>query len=336
MDGDAPSIPPSTVKYAADAPARLDTWLSEHVQTYSRSRWQALIRDGHVRVNDTPRKPNYQLRAGDRVSWDPSPSRVAALLPEALPLAILFEDAHMLVVNKAAGMVVHPAPGHDGGTLINAVLHHCPDLPGIGGERRPGLVHRLDRDTSGALVVAKTEAALLHLQGQFHDRRVEKEYLALVWGTPRPATGTVHTRIGRSAHDRKKMTALPLTSPIRRRLRFQDEYGEEEDGEPAGREAVTHYAVEEALGPVSLLRCRIETGRTHQIRVHLAHLRHPIVGDATYGKSRGDLPAPADRQMLHAGKLVLDHPATGARMTFLAPLPPDFQALLRALRRANA
>ena len=326
-------VPDPPLRYATATPERLDTWLSEHVQTYSRSRWQDLIRRGLVHVNGAPRKPNYQLRDGDTVTWVDSPSRTASLVAEELPLEVLYEDDQMIVVNKAAGMVVHPAPGHDAGTLVNALLHHCPDLPGIGGERRPGLVHRLDRDTSGAIVVAKTELALQRLAEQFKGRTVEKEYVALVWGAPRPAAGTIHTRIGRSSRDRKKMAALPLTTNIRRRLRFQDEICDEEpDENPEGREAVTHYRVEETFPHVSLVRCRIETGRTHQIRVHLAHLRHPVVGDEVYGRARHDLPAPAARQMLHAEKLALDHPATGERLAFTAPLPADFTALLAALR----
>jgi 23S rRNA pseudouridine1911/1915/1917 synthase len=210
--------------------------------------------------------------------------------------------------------VVHPAAGHAAGTLVNALLYHCRDLAGIGGELRPGIVHRLDRDTSGALVVAKNESALRDLVRQFKARQVRKEYLALVWGQPRPAAGRVETLIGRSPRDRKKMSAQPKS----------------------GRPAVTLYETLENLGPAALLRVRIETGRTHQIRVHLAHLGHPVVGDREYGHKRpAPLPAPVPRQMLHAERLSCVHPRTGGLLVFSAPVPPDMQTLLAALRRAG-
>ena len=203
---------------------------------------------------------------------------------------------------------MHPAAGHPGGTLVNALLHHCHDLTGIGGELRPGIVHRLDKDTTGVMVAAKTAAALEALADQFKQRGVRKEYVALVHGAPRPATGVIESLIGRSRHDRKKMSAQPAR----------------------GRHAVTHYQIEEALGTFCLLRLRIETGRTHQIRVHLAHIGHPVVGDPAYGR-RHSIPD-VDRQMLHAAQLTLQHPRTGATLEFSAPLPSDMAGLLGRLR----
>ncbi len=300
------------------SPARLDAWLAAQVPSLSRARWQELIRDGQVLVNGRQAKPSQKLHEGDRVEYAVPPPRPAAIEAEDLPLDVLFEDRDILVVNKPAGLVVHPAPGHDSGTLVNALLHHCGDpatggtsLQGIGGELRPGIVHRLDRDTTGVLVVAKNEQALNGLAAQFKGRRVRKEYAALVWGELRPPSGTVETLIGRNPHNRKKMSARPA----------------------AGRPAVTRYETVERLGPVSLLRVRIETGRTHQIRVHLSHLGHPVVGDTQYGRARAAaLPAPAARQMLHAERLAFAHPRTGRELEFTAPLPADLRELVRALR----
>lgn len=317
-------------RYQNPVGRRLDHYLAETRGDVSRARWQNLIRDGQVRVNGKTVKPNQALRGGDEIVCTiPAPVALETR-PEDIPLDILYEDADLLVLNKPAGLVVHPSPGHDSGTLVNALLHHCRDLAGIGGALRPGIVHRLDRDTSGCLVVAKNELTSQALTDQFRDRRVAKTYLALVWGTPRPAAGTVHTRIGRHPLHRKKMAALPLHGPP---VKSRDD--SEDDGEarePYGREAITHFRVERALGPVSLLRVKIETGRTHQIRVHLAHQRHPVVGDTTYGRARATaLPAPVHRQMLHAAELSFIHPRTGQRMEVAAPLPADFQGLLDAL-----
>ncbi len=296
-------------------PVRLDIWLNAQQPSLSRARWQELIKSGHVLVNGRIRKPHYRLHDQDVVESDVPPAVPVEILPEAIPLDILFEDADILVLNKPAGLVVHPAPGHDSGTLVNALLHHCHDLAGIGGERRPGMVHRLDKDTSGVLVIAKNEGAMMSLTGQFKSRKVEKEYLALVWGHPRPASGTVETLIGRSPHNRKKMSARPLS----------------------GRPAITHYKTVEKFRETSLLKVQIETGRTHQIRVHLAYKGHPVVGDHQYGRARVT-PAPAvvRRQMLHAARLSFAHPRTGLKMEFLAPLPGDFLHLLDMARERTA
>jgi 23S rRNA pseudouridine1911/1915/1917 synthase len=247
------------------------------------------------------------------VGVDIPPPVTPELLPEAIPLDILHEDADIIVVNKPAGLVVHPAAGHASGTLVNALLAHCPDLTGIGGEKRPGIVHRLDRDTTGVMVAAKNEVALRALVNQFRHRQVTKEYLALVWGHLAPPSGRAETLIGRSSRDRKKMSATPSS----------------------GRPAVTVYRTLEVFAGTSLLSVAIETGRTHQIRVHMAYLGHPVVGDAPYGRQRRDVlpvPVPA-RQMLHAFRLGLKHPRTGKDLTFEAPMPEDMRLLLETLRK---
>jgi 23S rRNA pseudouridine1911/1915/1917 synthase len=309
---------PSRCAEGADAGKRLDAWLASAEPELSRSRWQGLIRDGAVRVNRAERKPNYTLRAGDEIQWTIPPARAAAPQPEAIPLDVLFEDGDLLVVNKPPDLVVHPAPGHAGGTLVNALLHHCGDLTGIGGELRPGIVHRLDRDTSGALVVAKNDAALAGLARQFKGRTVRKEYVALVWGCPSRSRGTIRTLVGRNPYNRKKMAARPLETPDSRGARPRSF---------SGREAVTHYEVVQRFEGLSLVRVRIETGRTHQIRVHLAHLGHPVCGDAQYGRARAHAVVPS-RQMLHAARMEFDHPRTGERMSFEAPIPADMRRVL--------
>jgi 23S rRNA pseudouridine1911/1915/1917 synthase len=215
----------------------------------------------------------------------------------------------MIVINKPAGLVVHPAVGNETGTLVNALLHHCQDLTGIGGEKRPGIVHRLDKDTSGVMVVAKNEKAMNELARQFKERETAKEYLTIVWGIPYGKRGTIETTIGRHPIHRKKMAANVRN----------------------GREAVSHYEVLEALGEAALVQIKIETGRTHQIRVHMAHIKSPVIGDTVYGRGRAST-IKADRQMLHAAKLSLNHPISGKRMTFEAPLPEDMEMLLTQLR----
>ena len=298
-----------------DLPARLDAWLAARHPEHSRARWQQLIREGHVQVNGAVRKPNHTVHDADRVTFTIPDAVPTELKAEDIPLDVLYEDDDLIALNKPPGLVVHPAPGHETGTLVHALLHHCPNLPGIGGEQRPGIVHRLDRDTSGVLVVAKTEAALAHLAAQFKQRDTRKEYLALAWGVPQPRSGTVRTLIGRSERDRKKMSVQVKH----------------------GRPAVSHFEVIEAFAHCALLRVRIETGRTHQIRVHLAHLGHSVVGDEVYGHARGRrLPVPPARQLLHAARLELHHPRTGAPLVFAAPLPADFEQVLAALRAAAA
>jgi 23S rRNA pseudouridine1911/1915/1917 synthase len=288
---------------------RLDAWLAEEQPEHSRARWQALIQEGNVTVNGKSVKRNHKLREGDRVEWTIPEPVSSELLPEDIPLEVLYEDEHMIVINKPAGLVVHPAAGNETGTLVNALLHHCTDLAGIGGEKRPGIVHRLDKDTSGVIVVAKTEAALNELARQFKARETEKEYLTIVRGVPTPPRGRIATTIGRHPIHRKKM-AVDVRN---------------------WRHAVSYYNVAEAFNLAALLRIRIETGRTHQIRVHMAHIHHPVVGDKLYGRMRSS-GIQADRQMLHAAKLSISHPNTGERMHFSAPVPKDLEALLEGLR----
>jgi 23S rRNA pseudouridine1911/1915/1917 synthase len=291
-----------------EAGNRLDRFLARELGHLSRSRVQALIRDGHVRLNQRAAKPSESLRPADVISWEEPPVAETALCAEQIDLAMLYEDDDLLVLNKAAGMVTHPAPGNEAGTLVNALLAHCPALSGIGGERRPGIVHRLDKDTTGCLVVAKHDRAHRGLAAQFAARSTQKTYLALVQGVPRSAQGTIEAPIGRHPIQRKKMGVVPP---------------------PRGRLARTDYLVRRSLPQattrstvtVSLLECRLHTGRTHQIRVHLKHLGYPILGDTLYGGS-----AQWPRPLLHAWKLGFTHPCTGHPLEFLAPLPADFLA----------
>ncbi len=294
-----------------DVGTRLDVWLARRLSDLSRSRVQALISAGHVVVAGRKAKASLKVTAGMPVLISIPPPTPVTLAAEDIPLQILHEDDDMLVVNKPPGMVVHPAAGHFTGTLVNALLHRCPNLKGIGGEQRPGIVHRLDKDTSGAIVVAKTDRAMMRLTAQFRRRTILKEYVAIVRGCPVPAKQRVETLIGRNRRDRKRMSAQPTGR---------------------GRTAITHLLVVQEIGDVSLVRLRIETGRTHQIRVHMAHIGHPVAGDRQYGGRRersdaGRFP----RQMLHAETLAFTHPVTGRAVSFKAPLPPDFQSALTAL-----
>lgn len=296
------------------APVRLDIWLSRQCPEPSRARWQALIQEGRVRVDGQTCKPRHRLHGGEEIEYEIPEATPVALKAEAMDLAVLFEDSDMIVIDKPAGLVVHPAPGHDAGTLVNALLHHCRDLTGIGGERRPGIVHRLDKDTSGILVVAKNDAALHALQRQFKEREVHKAYAALVWGKLKRESGTIDAPISRHTHHRTRMAVV----------------------QERGRRAVTHWNLVEAFEDVCWVRLRIETGRTHQIRVHMAHMGHPIVGDAVYGGVRKRHAVRADRQMLHAEVLRIAHPGTGEPLLFEAPLPADFRALLHELGAGRA
>jgi 23S rRNA pseudouridine1911/1915/1917 synthase len=299
--------------HAQEAGLRLDVWLESRLPGLSRSRIQALLRAGHITVDGKSAKPHRKVRAGLCADVDePAPVPVAAL-PQDLPIEILYEDAEVIVINKAAGMVVHPAAGHADGTLVNALLFHCHDLAGVGGELRPGIVHRLDRDTSGVMVVAKTGAALHNLQKQFKAGRVEKEYVALVRGAPPHPEGRIETLIGRSRQDRKKMAV-----------------------QAAGRTAVSLYKVEASWAGASRVRVRIETGRTHQIRVHMAHIGCPVIGDPQYGGRRSTAPVWAQRQMLHAEKLSFLHPRTGRRLRFQSGLPEDMQDLITRLEQKHS
>lgn len=290
------------------AAGRLDAWLAVQAEGISRARLQALIKAGFVTCGGVAVKANDKIRPGqvfDVIVPLPVP---AEPLPEDIPLDIVYEDGDLLVLNKPAGLVVHPAPGHAAGTLVNALLWHCRDLGGVGGVERPGIVHRLDKDTSGLMVVAKHDAAMAGLVRLFQSNGMAKQYLALVHGAPTKAAGSVCSLIGRHPAHRKKMAVVQRN----------------------GKQAVTHYAVEQFLGKVTLMRCRIETGRTHQIRIHMHSLGCPIAGDAIYGRPAADklLPVVPLRQMLHAVRLAFKHPLNGAEMAFEVPLPDDFKAVL--------
>lgn len=294
-----------------DAGIRLDQLVSARCPDLSRNRVQKLIEEGHVTVDDKAVKPSHKVRIGEEVAVCIPPARPVEVRPQAIPLDILYEDSDIIVVNKPAGMVVHPAAGNYEGTLVNALLAHCTDLAGIGGELRPGIVHRLDKGTSGVMVAAKNDAAHQALTNQFRNRTVMKEYRALVMGDP-PDEGRIELAIGRHHRDRKKISA---------RTRH-------------GKEAVSEFRVIERFGDSALVGVVIATGRTHQIRVHMAHLGYPVAGDETYGGGRalsvGKTKVP--RPMLHAALLSFTHP-DGRRMEFKAELPADMLEVLEALRR---
>jgi len=300
-----------SLTYPKPLPMRLDRWLVSQRPEQSRARIQKFIDAGYVRVNGVTGQAKTPLRQHDAVQlWMPPPEPLPYLQAEAMQLDVLYEDEHLIVINKPAGLTVHPAPGNKDGTLVNGLLHHCPDLPGIGGELRPGIVHRLDKDTTGCIVVAKSQQALVTLQSQIQRRIASRQYLAVVHGAPAGESGTITAPIGRHPIDRKKYAVVSDNS---------------------GRHACTHWQLIERLGDYSLLRFKLDTGRTHQIRVHCAHLGHPILGDATYGRCR-KLPIELAGQALHAFQLGLDHPISGERLELEAPLPPIFEKLLALLR----
>ncbi len=304
------------------AAERLDLFLRIHYPQHSRSSLQALIKAGAIRVNGKKMRPAYLVQPGDKIAVElPEPEPLTAR-PEALPLSIAYEDGDLLVVNKAAGMTVHPAPGATKGTLVNALLHYCRDLSGINGALRPGIVHRLDKQTSGLLLVAKRDAAHRTLAASLQAHQIERRYAALVWGVLGDKNGRIEAPIGRHPNHREKMAVVE-----------------------GGRAAATHFSVAERCPFTTLVECQLETGRTHQIRVHLAHIGHPVFGDPVYGgrdQTRGIRPeyrrqanwmlSRIKRQALHAKKLRFAHPTTGEMMEFAAPLPEDFQAALEAAR----
>ena len=302
-----------------EAGRRLDQFLTAHLPDFSRARVQRLIADGHVRIGRGRVRPGLTLTPGVAVEVTVPEAAPARPEPEALPLSVLYDDDDMVVIDKPAGMVVHPAAGHARSTLVNALLHHVRGLSGIGGDLRPGIVHRLDRGTSGVMVVAKHDRAHRALARQFHDREVGKEYVALVWGAMKPGR-TFETPIGRDPRHRHRMSS---------RARH-------------GRPALSQIVSVEPYRGVSLVRVTIGTGRTHQIRVHLSEAGHPIVGDAVYGGARTRLPAHLaalaglDRPFLHAARLTLAQPTTGRPLAFEAPLPPDLAARLAAIDRRGS
>jgi len=305
---------------SSDAGLRLDAVVSTHVPDCSRSHAVRLIRDGLVRVNTDLKKPGYRVKTGDCVAGELPLPEVVSFAPERMELNVLYEDTDIIVINKPPGLVVHPAPGHYSGTLVNGLLHHCPDLAPISGEIRPGIVHRLDKDTSGSIIVAKNPASLEHLARQFKARTVVKKYLALVYGDMSPDRGEIDLPIGRHPTERKKMSVASRHP----------------------RPALSLWKVRSRLGACNLLEIEIKTGRTHQIRVHCAASHHPVIGDSLYGGRTGSqyrrqdpklnvLSRGVKRQMLHAWRLSVDHPRSGERMTFEAPVAEDMQAFLDGL-----
>ncbi|NPV29731.1 MAG: RluA family pseudouridine synthase [Firmicutes bacterium] len=288
---------------------RLDYFLSRQTPFLSRSQVQRLIEKGLVLVNFRQARSSYRVRANDQIEMKVPPPDEVALRPESIPLEIVYEDDDLLVVNKPPGLVVHPAPGHSGGTLVNALLNHCPNLPGIGGYLRPGIVHRLDKDTSGLLVVSKTDLAHQSLTAQLKARQIKRKYLALVHGEVREEEGMIDAPLGRDPKNRKKIAVVPN-----------------------GKEARTFYRVKERFPGYTLLDVELETGRTHQIRVHLAYAGYPVAGDPVYGPRRNPLDLPG--QALHAYRITFTHPRTGEFLSFEAPLPPAFAAAVTILREA--
>jgi 23S rRNA pseudouridine1911/1915/1917 synthase len=295
---------------------RLDIFVAHYEPRLSRNQIQTLIKEGLLLVNCKSEKPGYKVKLGENVSLELSEKKVHDVLPEPIPLAVIYEDPHMIVLNKPPGLVVHPAPGNYTGTLVNALLYHYGSLPsltaGPEGSGRAGIVHRLDKDTSGVMVVARTQEALRILSSQFKDRIVKKRYLALVSGVIKKSSGTVEAGLGRHVRERKKISVLTHKP----------------------REAVTLYKVKERFKNNTLVEVEIKTGRTHQIRVHLAYIGHPVLGDKTYGGAKAAKPAGSviERQMLHAESLSLLHPETGHPMTFTAPPPSDMARVITLLR----
>ncbi len=300
-----------TLHYNNETPERLDRFLSAQLTEFSRTRLQGLIEDGFVRVNGlVVTKNGHKLLPGDRIEVRIPPPAPTTLIPENIPLDVLFENSDVVVINKPAGMVVHPAAGHERGTLVHALLGHLPDLEGIGGEERPGIVHRLDKETSGLMIVARNERAHRYLQDQFRLRRVEKTYLALVDGRPPTPSGRVEAPIGRDPIQRKRMAILPPGK---------------------GREAISEYHTLETFPSHTLLQVHPLTGRTHQIRLHMAFLGCPIVGDTVYGRKKPTLPI--SRHFLHAFRLKITLPGEHSPRLFEAPLPDELLLLLEELRK---
>jgi 23S rRNA pseudouridine1911/1915/1917 synthase len=304
---------------AGDAGVRLDQFLATRDLPLSRSQLKRHIDEGNVQVGGLAAKPSRKLKAGEEVTFAQPPPEPTELVAEDMGLRVVYEDAHLIAIDKPAGMVVHPAAGHRSGTLVNALLHHCDDLSGIGGELRPGIVHRLDRDTTGVMVATKDDQTHSEMAALFKKKDLLRLYHAIVAPAPELESGTIKTFYGRHPRDRKKFTSRT----------------------GIGKRAVTHWSIKERFPGVdaALVECRLETGRTHQIRVHLAEHGWPVLGDPVYGKKPPDEPLRAlaeqlGRQALHASVLVFKHPRTGEILDLRTPMPPDMQAVLSALRAA--
>lgn len=289
---------------------RIDRALAAAYPDLSRAQWQRLIKEGQVQIAGIPVKSSYRVSSGDVVQATIPAAVPTALQPESIPLDIRYEDDDLIVINKPAGMVVHPGSGHETGTLVHAVLAHCPDLPGIGGEIRPGVIHRLDKDTSGLVIMAKNEKALRYVQGQFKGRTIEKTYLALVEGTLQPPRAIIDAPIGRDPHNRQRMAVIV------------GEQGRK-------RDARTQFETVTAFAAYTLAACKPITGRTHQIRVHMAYIGHPIVGDRIYGRRKPSLPIL--RHFLHAYRLVFNRPSDKSQIMLVAELPAELQTILDQL-----
>ena len=288
------------------AESRLDQYLAGMDVGLTRSRLHRLIVEGEVLVNGVAAKPAHKVRAGDRVTLSVPPPRPTRMEAQSIPVPVIYQDGELAVIDKPAGLAVHPGPGHPDRTLVNALLALCPDIKGVGGETRPGIVHRLDKDTSGLMVVAKTDQAHHHLSAQIKDRQVTKGYTALVRGAPMPESGKIDAPVGRHPRHRTKMAVVV-----------------------GGKESRTTYRTIEKFGDSSLLELYLETGRTHQIRVHMAHLGHPLIGDSVYG-AKSELVA---RHFLHAYHLAFRHPATGETVEFRTGLPADLAEALESVRK---
>ncbi|WP_214762075.1 RluA family pseudouridine synthase [Exiguobacterium sp. s146] len=294
-----------TYTFVAEEKARIDKWMSEQ-SDWSRSQIQDWIKAGDLLVNGQIVKPNYKLQAGDEIVVTVPDAVELEVLPENIPLDVVYEDEDVIVVNKARGMVVHPAAGHTSGTLVNALLYHCDDLSGINGVKRPGIVHRIDKDTTGLLMVAKNDVAHESLASQLKDRKIKREYIALVHGEVAHELGTIEAPIGRDTNDRQRMTVTDKNA----------------------KEAITHFRLLERYKDFTLVECKLETGRTHQIRVHMRYIGHPLAGDPKYGPRRT---IQLNGQALHAATLGFFHPRTNEWLEFEAKLPADFEAELTKL-----
>ncbi len=306
---------PQQLNLTVDAPSsdRLDRWLTGQLEDFSRSRIQALLKEGCVSLNGAVCDRKSKFNVGDQVCITLPEAETFVPAPEDIPITVLYEDESLIIIDKPAGMVVHPSPAHPAGTVVNALLHHCQgQLAAMGGVERPGIVQRLDRETTGTLVVAKTDEAFDHLQKQLDEKTAKREYLGVVYGSPREVSGRIDRALGKDPKNRKKQAIVPINQ--------------------GGRRAVTHWTLQERIGDYALLLFQLETGRTHQIRAHCEAMQHPIVGDGLYSVGRS-VGVKLEGQALHAWRLTLEHPVTGEELVVVAPPPEGFVALVNVLRQ---